>query len=175
MDCFLPLGRQEGTQGMWQHCSSERMGSWVGRKGRRGLVGCLHGCQVSSCKVGSQPMRPSGGYPLVPFSAALFSCPDEPGPCLLCYAPSNLFCLHERKLQHFVHLSQPSFSPSSISNHPTTSRDCGPVTVALRALSLVEKAERVQVCFTQRLRDQRSKGVTTLGAGGLSAQARFRG
>jgi hypothetical protein len=30
------------------------------------------------------------------------------------------------------------------------------VTVTLQALSLVEKAEPVQVCFTLRLRDQRS-------------------
>ena len=35
--------------------------------------------------------------------------------------------------------------------------DWGPMTIALQALSLVEKAEPVQVRFTLRLRDQRSK------------------
>ena len=35
-------------------------------------------------------------------------------------------------------------------------RDWGPVTIALQALSLVEKAELVNVRFTLRLRDQRS-------------------
>ena len=34
--------------------------------------------------------------------------------------------------------------------------DWEPVTITLQALSLVEKAELVQVCVTQRLRDQRS-------------------
>ena len=36
-------------------------------------------------------------------------------------------------------------------------QDWVPVTFALQALSLVEKAEPVQVCFTLRLRDQRTK------------------
>ena len=40
---------------------------------------------------------------------------------------------------------------------PLHTRDWEPVTVSLRALSLVENAEPVQVCFTLRLRDQRSK------------------
>ena len=39
---------------------------------------------------------------------------------------------------------------------PLHTRDWGPVTIALRALSLVEKAEPVQVRFTLRVRDQRS-------------------
>jgi hypothetical protein len=33
------------------------------------------------------------------------------------------------------------------------------VTIPLQALSLVEKAELIQVCFTLRLRDQRSMGM----------------
>ena len=36
-------------------------------------------------------------------------------------------------------------------------QDWGPVTIALQALSLVEKAEPVQVRLTLRLRDQLSK------------------
>ena len=32
-----------------------------------------------------------------------------------------------------------------------------PLTIALQALSLVEKVEPIQVCFTPRLRDQESK------------------
>jgi len=39
---------------------------------------------------------------------------------------------------------------------PLQTRDCEPVTVTLQILSLVENAEPVQVCFTLRLRDQRS-------------------
>jgi hypothetical protein len=39
---------------------------------------------------------------------------------------------------------------------PIHTRDWEPVTLTLQALSLVEKAEPVQVRFTQRLRDRRS-------------------
>ena len=39
---------------------------------------------------------------------------------------------------------------------PLHTRDWEPVTITLQALSLVDKAEPVQVCFTLRLRDQRS-------------------
>jgi hypothetical protein len=39
---------------------------------------------------------------------------------------------------------------------PLHTRDWGPVTIILQALSLVEKPEPVQVRFTLRLRDQRS-------------------
>ena len=39
---------------------------------------------------------------------------------------------------------------------PLHTRDCGPMTIALQALSLVEKVEAVQVRFTLHLRDQRS-------------------
>ena len=38
-------------------------------------------------------------------------------------------------------------------------RDWEPLSMALPTLSLVEKAEPVQVCFTQRLRDQRSMWI----------------
>jgi hypothetical protein len=37
---------------------------------------------------------------------------------------------------------------------PLHSRDWEPMTITLQALSLVEKAQPVQVCFTLRLRDQ---------------------
>ena len=40
---------------------------------------------------------------------------------------------------------------------PLHTQDWEPVTITLQALSLVEKAELVQVCFTIRLRDQHSK------------------
>ena len=40
---------------------------------------------------------------------------------------------------------------------PLHTRDWGPVTTALQALSLVETAELVQVCFTLCLMDQRGK------------------
>ena len=39
---------------------------------------------------------------------------------------------------------------------PLHTRDWEPMTITLQALSLVEKTEPVQVCFTLRLRDQRS-------------------
>jgi hypothetical protein len=39
---------------------------------------------------------------------------------------------------------------------PLHTQDCKPVTITLQALSLVEKAEPVQVCFTLCLRDRRS-------------------
>ena len=39
---------------------------------------------------------------------------------------------------------------------PRSTRDWGPVTIALQGLSLMEKAEPVQVRFTIHLRDQRS-------------------
>ena len=42
---------------------------------------------------------------------------------------------------------------------PLHTQDWGPVAIALQALSLVEKKEPVQVHFTLRLRDQRSKWV----------------
>jgi hypothetical protein len=40
---------------------------------------------------------------------------------------------------------------------PLHTQDREPVTITLQALSLVEKAELVQVCFSLRLRDQHSK------------------
>ena len=40
---------------------------------------------------------------------------------------------------------------------PLHAQDCGPVTIALKALSLVEKAKPVQVQFTLRSRDPHSK------------------
>ena len=42
---------------------------------------------------------------------------------------------------------------------PLHTRDWEPVTIILQVLSLVEKAEPVQVCFTLCLRDQRSEYV----------------
>ena len=48
---------------------------------------------------------------------------------------------------HFLHLG------------PLHTRDWQPVTITLQALSLVEKAEPVQVRFTLRLRDQQREYV----------------
>ena len=47
--------------------------------------------------------------------------------------------------------------PRSLNSGPLRTPDWGPVTIALQALSLVENVEPVQVHFTLRLRDQRSK------------------
>jgi hypothetical protein len=49
------------------------------------------------------------------------------------------------------------FVPDRCNTHLTLrTQEWEPMTITLQALSLVEKAELVQVCFTLRLRDQRS-------------------
>ena len=48
---------------------------------------------------------------------------------------------------------------SKIALGPLHTRDWVPMTITFQALSLVEKVEPVQVRFTLRLRDQRSKWI----------------
>ena len=54
------------------------------------------------------------------------------------------------------HGSWPWQRPMLLNLGPLHTRDWGPMTSTLQALSLVEKAEPVQVRFTLRLRDQQS-------------------
>ena len=61
----------------------------------------------------------------------------------------------ELKLTYRTYSSPSNLMVSHSEWGPRHTRDWEPVTIAFQALSLVEKVELVQVCFTLRLRDQR--------------------
>ena len=59
---------------------------------------------------------------------------------------------HEARLQSLA----PKLTPNRLTLRPLHTWDWEPMTIALQALSLVEKVEPVQARFTLRLRDQQS-------------------